>query len=164
MLEVWLALTSVKYLDNVLVLILLNQWLKLTMLWATQPRSLTSCFDLNAGFTRANVVVFGQSVLYWKVSVLRTETAKIVTHLNGFLQTEKVINFFSTSNFSYFETSCCSEKPNKPYFSRNRINLFCLTLIDIQRNVVWKKSQKLRWKAFTYTCKYYKTFSKKDKG
>ena len=116
MLEVWLALTSVKYLDNVLVLILLNQWLKLTMLWATQPRSLTSCFDLNAGFTRANVVVFGQSVLYWKVSVLGTETAKIVTHLNGFLQTEKVINFFSTSNFSYFETSCCSEKPNQTLF------------------------------------------------
>ena len=32
LLEAWLALTSVKYLDNVLVLILLNQWLKLTML------------------------------------------------------------------------------------------------------------------------------------
>ena len=42
------------------------------------------------GFTRANVVIFSQSVLYWKVSVLRTET----THLSGFLQTEKVINFF----------------------------------------------------------------------
>ena len=40
LLEAWLALTSVKYLDNVLVLILLNQWLKLTMLWATQPRVL----------------------------------------------------------------------------------------------------------------------------
>ena len=45
------------------------------------------------GFTRANVVIFSQSVLYWKVSVLRTETAKIVTHLSGFLQTEKVIFF-----------------------------------------------------------------------
>ena len=33
------------------------------------------------GFTRANVVVFGQSFLYWKVSVLRTKTDKIVTHL-----------------------------------------------------------------------------------
>ena len=32
LLEAWLALTSVKYLDNVLVLILLNQWLKLTIL------------------------------------------------------------------------------------------------------------------------------------
>ena len=32
LLEAWLALTSVKYLDNVLVLILLKQWLKLTML------------------------------------------------------------------------------------------------------------------------------------
>ena len=39
LLEAWLALTSVKYLDNVLVLILLNQWLKLTMLWATQARN-----------------------------------------------------------------------------------------------------------------------------
>ena len=29
----------------------------------------------------ANVVVFGQSVLYWKVSVLRTKTAKTVTRL-----------------------------------------------------------------------------------
>ena len=32
LLEAWLALTSVKYLDNVSVLILLNRWLKLTML------------------------------------------------------------------------------------------------------------------------------------
>ena len=32
LLEAWLALTTIKYLDNVLVLILLNQWLKLTML------------------------------------------------------------------------------------------------------------------------------------
>ena len=44
LLEAWLALTSVKYLDNVLVLILLNQWLKLTMLWATQPWSTDFCF------------------------------------------------------------------------------------------------------------------------
>ena len=41
LLEAWLALTSVKYRDNVLVLILLNQWLKLTMLWATQPSEVT---------------------------------------------------------------------------------------------------------------------------
>ena len=32
LLEAWLALTSVLYVDNILVLILLNQWLKLTML------------------------------------------------------------------------------------------------------------------------------------
>ena len=90
------------------------------------------------GFTRANVVIFSQSVLYWKVSVLRTETAKIVTHLSGFLQTEKVINFFFTSNFSHLETSSCLEKPDQTFFFRNRRNLFSLTLIDIQRNVVWK--------------------------
>ena len=30
--EEWLALTSVKYHDNLLVLMLLNQWLSLTML------------------------------------------------------------------------------------------------------------------------------------
>ena len=39
LLAAWLALTSFKYLDNVLVLILLNQWLKPTMVWATQPWS-----------------------------------------------------------------------------------------------------------------------------
>ena len=37
MLEAWLALTRVKYHDNLEVLIPLNQWLALTMLRATQP-------------------------------------------------------------------------------------------------------------------------------
>ena len=43
LLEAWLALTSVWCHDNVLVLILFNQWLKLTMLWATQPWALRVC-------------------------------------------------------------------------------------------------------------------------
>ena len=116
------------------------------------------------GFTRANVVVFGQSVLYWKVSVLRTETAKIVTHLNGFLQTEKVINFFSTSNFSHFETSSCSEKPNQTlFFPKQKKSFFPYTYRYPKKRCL-EKSQKLRWKAHTYTCKYYKTFSQKDIG
>ena len=38
--EAWLALTSVKYHDNLLILTLLNQWLALTMLRATNPRVL----------------------------------------------------------------------------------------------------------------------------
>ena len=37
LLEAWLALTSVKYHDNLLVLMLFNQWLALTMLRATGP-------------------------------------------------------------------------------------------------------------------------------
>ena len=37
LLEAWLALTSVKYHDNILILILLNQWLALTMLRTTGP-------------------------------------------------------------------------------------------------------------------------------
>ena len=39
MLEAWLALTSVKYQDNLLILMLLNQWLALTMRRTTGPRS-----------------------------------------------------------------------------------------------------------------------------
>ena len=35
LLEAWLALTSVKYHDNLLILMLLNQWLAPTMLRAT---------------------------------------------------------------------------------------------------------------------------------
>ena len=35
LLEAWLALTSVKYHDNLLILMLLNQWLALTMLRTT---------------------------------------------------------------------------------------------------------------------------------
>ena len=38
--EAWLALTSVKYHDNLLILMLLNQWLALTILRTTGPRSL----------------------------------------------------------------------------------------------------------------------------
>ena len=37
LLEAWLALTSVKYHDNLLILMLLNQWLALTMLPTTGP-------------------------------------------------------------------------------------------------------------------------------
>ena len=37
LLEAWLALTSVKYHDNLLILMLLNQWLVLTMLRTTGP-------------------------------------------------------------------------------------------------------------------------------
>ena len=37
LLESWLALTSVKYHDNLLILMLLNQWLALTMLRTTGP-------------------------------------------------------------------------------------------------------------------------------
>ena len=37
MLEGWLALISVKYHDNLLILMLLNQWLALIMLRATGP-------------------------------------------------------------------------------------------------------------------------------
>ena len=40
LLEAWLALTSVNYLRNVLVLILLNHWLALIMLRATGPWTL----------------------------------------------------------------------------------------------------------------------------
>ena len=39
LLETWLVLTSIKYHDNLLVLILLNRWLVLTMLRSTGPRS-----------------------------------------------------------------------------------------------------------------------------
>ena len=38
LLEAWLELTSVKYHDNLLILMLLNQWLALTMLRTTGPR------------------------------------------------------------------------------------------------------------------------------
>ena len=38
LLEAWLELTSVKYHDNLLILMLLNKWLALTMLRATGPR------------------------------------------------------------------------------------------------------------------------------
>ena len=37
MLEAWLALTRVKYHDNLLILMLFNQWLALTMLRAAGP-------------------------------------------------------------------------------------------------------------------------------
>ena len=40
LLEAWLALTSVKYHDNLLVLMPFNQWLALTMLRTTGPISL----------------------------------------------------------------------------------------------------------------------------
>ena len=39
--EAWLALTSVKYHDNLLILILINQWLALTMLRTTGPRCIS---------------------------------------------------------------------------------------------------------------------------
>ena len=39
LLEAWLALTSVKYHDNLLILMLLNQWLALTVLRTTGPRT-----------------------------------------------------------------------------------------------------------------------------
>ena len=38
LLEAWLALTSVKHHDNLLILMLLTQWLALTMLRTTGPR------------------------------------------------------------------------------------------------------------------------------
>ena len=40
LLEAWLALTSVNYHDNLLILMLLNQLLALTMLRTTGPRKL----------------------------------------------------------------------------------------------------------------------------
>ena len=40
LLEAWLAPTSVKYHDNLLILMLLNRWLALTMLRTTGPISL----------------------------------------------------------------------------------------------------------------------------
>ena len=40
LLEAWLALTSVKYHDNLLILMLINQWLALAMLRTTGPRLL----------------------------------------------------------------------------------------------------------------------------
>ena len=39
LLEAWLALTSIRYHDNILILMLLNQWLALTMLRTTGPWS-----------------------------------------------------------------------------------------------------------------------------
>ena len=42
LLENWLALTSVKYHDNLLTLMLLNQWLALTML-RTTVKTVTVC-------------------------------------------------------------------------------------------------------------------------
>ena len=101
------------------------------------------------GFTRANVVIFSQSVLYWKVSVLRTETAKIVTHLSGFLQTEKVINFFFTSNFSHLETSSCLEKPDQTLFFPKQKKSFFPYTYRHPKKCCLEKSQKLRWKAYT---------------
>ena len=52
LLKAWLALTRVKYLDNLLVLIPLYQWLALTMPRATQPRSLqlSSASNEDSGF------------------------------------------------------------------------------------------------------------------
>ena len=43
LLEAWLALTSVKYHGNLLILMLLNQWLALTMLRTTGSRGLSRC-------------------------------------------------------------------------------------------------------------------------
>ena len=40
LLEAWLELTSAKYHDNLLILMLHNQWLALTMLRANDPRLL----------------------------------------------------------------------------------------------------------------------------
>ena len=40
MLEAWLVLTSIKYRDNLLILMLLNQWLALTMLQTTGIRAI----------------------------------------------------------------------------------------------------------------------------
>ena len=46
LLKAWLALTSVWYLDNILVSILLNQWLKLTMLLSNSALSVFFTFPL----------------------------------------------------------------------------------------------------------------------
>ena len=99
------------------------------------------------GFTRANVVVFSQSVLYWKVSVLRTETAKIVTHLSGFLQTEKVINFFFTSNFSHLETSSCLEKPDQTLFFSETDEIFFPLHLSTSKEMLFGKISETKMKS-----------------
>ena len=99
----------------------------------------------------AIIVVFCQSVLYWKVSVLRTKqmTAKVVTRLLlwinvrvVFFKLKKSLIYFLLQILIILKQVPVKRNLTKPYFFSETEEIFiplqALTLIDSQRNTVWK--------------------------
>ena len=77
LLEAWLALTGVKYHDNLFILRLLNQWLALTMLRTTGPR--TGVQPVVNKFLRYILVVRWPTVISNEELLRRINTESIVT-------------------------------------------------------------------------------------